>query len=89
MKKNSTSQIRRLLLNVFNVLPGSGDTEVSETVKETEDTIRQVLNERIAVALSPRTASLRRLQHRIVSRHHLMAKSHGSEPRRHLVIHPN
>ncbi len=47
------------------------------------------MDEGIAVALSPRTASLRRLQHRIVSRHHLVAESHGSEPLRHLVIHPN
>lgn len=89
MKKNSTAQIRRLLLNILNVLRGADDTEVSETVKETESAIRQVLDEGIAVALSPRAAPLRRLQHRIVSRHHLVAESHGSEPMRHLVIHPN
>lgn len=88
VKKNSTAQIRRALVNILNVLPGPDDGEADEAVNETERAIRRVLEEGVAVALSPRAAAVRRLQHRMISRHHLVAESHGSEPLRHLVIQP-
>jgi stage III sporulation protein SpoIIIAA len=88
VRKNSTAQIRRVLQNILNVAPGSGDGEITEAVKEAEQAIRRVLDEGVAVALTPRTAALRRMQHRLVTRHRLVAESHGSEPLRHLVIHP-
>ncbi len=88
VKKNSAAQIRRLLQNLLNVMPGVDDGEVSETVQETEAAIQRVLDEGMPVELKPRPSALRRLQHRIVARHFLMAESIGSEPRRRLVIHP-
>ncbi|MGD2082264.1 MAG: R3H domain-containing nucleic acid-binding protein [Chromatiales bacterium] len=88
VKKNSASQIRRLLQNLFNLIPGADDLEVNDAVRETESAIQRVLEEGAEVELAPRTSALRRLQHRIVARHLLMAESVGSEPERRLVIHP-
>lgn len=88
VKKNTTAQIRRLLQNVLNVVYGAGDDEVDATVRETEHAIQRVLEDGVAMALTPRPASLRKLQHRIVARHSLIAESVGSEPDRHLVIQP-
>lgn len=88
VRKNSTAQVRHVLLNILNVLPGTEDGETAEAVKEAEQAIQRVLEQGVAVALSPRTAAVRRLQHRMISRYHLVAESHGSEPLRHLIIHP-
>jgi stage III sporulation protein SpoIIIAA len=89
VKKNSTAQIRHLLRNLFNVMPGMDERETETAVRETEDGIRRALREGVVVALMPRPASLRRLQHRVASRHHMVAESVGSEPQRHLVIYPH
>jgi hypothetical protein len=89
VKKNSTAQIRHLLRNLFNLMPGTDEHETETAVRETEDGIRRALREGVVVALMPRPASLRRLQHRVASRHHMVAESVGSEPQRHLVIYPH
>lgn len=89
VKKNSTAQIRHLLRNLFNVVPGLDEVETETAVRETEDGIRRALRDGVVVALMPRPASLRRLQHRVASRHHMVAESVGSEPQRHLVIYPH
>lgn len=89
VKKNSTAQIRHLLRNVFNLMPGVDENEAELAVRETEEGIRRAMHEGVAVELAPRSASLRRLQHRVASRHRMMAESIGSEPRRHLVLYPH
>ncbi len=89
VKKNSTAQIRHLLRNVFNVMPGVDENEAELAVRETEEGIRRAIDEGVVVELTPRPASLRRLQHRVASRHRMMAESIGSEPRRHLVLYPH
>jgi stage III sporulation protein SpoIIIAA len=89
VKKNSTAQIRHLLRNLFNVMPGVDENEAEMAVRETEEGIRRAMHEGVVVELTPRSASLRRLQHRVASRHRMMAESIGSEPRRHLVLYPH
>ncbi len=89
VRKNSTAQMRRLLQNVFNLLHGVEETEVDAAVRETEAGLRRALEEGVIVELAPRPASLRQLQHRVASRHHVVAESVGSEPKRHLVIYPH
>ncbi|MDR2877311.1 MAG: AAA family ATPase [Chromatiales bacterium] len=89
VKKNSTAQIRNLLKNLFNLMPGFDENEAQLAIREVEAGVLRATNEGIAIALPPRPASLRRLQHRIVSRYHLNAESIGNEPHRHLVIHPH
>jgi stage III sporulation protein SpoIIIAA len=88
VKKNTTAQIRSLLRSVFNIAWNEDRGEVDEMVRETERAVQQVKAEGIKAALSPRPPTLRRLQHRIVTRHGLVAESEGMEPERHLVIYP-
>ena len=89
IKKNSASDMRRLLQNYFNIIQGVDEEEVQETVKETEQAIERVLAEGVPVALKPRRSVLRKMQHRLAITSNLMAESSGSEPERHLVIHPH
>jgi stage III sporulation protein SpoIIIAA len=89
VKKNSTAQMRRVLQNRFNLVHGVEESEVDAAVRETEAGLRRALEEGVIVELAPRPASLRRLQHRVTSRHHVVAESVGSEPQRHLVIYPH
>lgn len=89
IKKNSTAQIKRLLVNLFNVVHGADVGEIDTAVRETEDGIRRALEQGVAVELAPRPAKVRRLQHRVATRHQVIAESVGSEPGRHLVIYPH
>lgn len=88
VKRSSTAELRRALKGFFNVLEGVDEEEVREAVAEAEHAIQRALSEGVSVPLSPRQPRLRKLQHRLVSRHPLEAVSHGSEPSRHLVIYP-
>ena len=89
VKKNTTSQLRRLLRDIFNVVYGMENDEVDEVVRETEIAIQKAIDEGVVVELSPRPPSIRKLQHRVASRHRVIAESVGSEPKRHLVIYPH
>ncbi len=86
VKKNTTAQIRQLLRNLFHVVRADKQDEVGEMVRETERAVQQVKAEGVVAELAPRPAALRQMQHRIVTRHGLVAESIGSEPNRHLVI---
>jgi stage III sporulation protein SpoIIIAA len=88
LKKNSSAEMRRVLRNLFSVLPGVEDDLIREAVTEAEHAIARVLADHKPVSLAPRPAALRKVQHRLVSRHHLEATSAGHEPFRHLVIYP-
>jgi len=89
VKKNTTAQLRRLLLDLFNRMGGVDDDEANLAARETESAIQRVLEEGVEVALSPRPPAVRRLQHRIASRHRVVVESIGCEPQRHLVIYPH
>ncbi len=88
VKKNSTAQIRRLLEKLFQVLPGQDDAQIQAAAREAEAAVQRVLEEGVVVELPPRPPALRKLQHRIAVDNLLVAESTGSEPERHLVIHP-
>ncbi len=88
VKRNSSTELRRALKTAFNVVEGVDEDQVREAVAEVEHAIERVLSEGVSVPLAPRPPRLRKLQHRLVSRDHLEAVSHGSEPVRHLTIYP-
>jgi stage III sporulation protein SpoIIIAA len=88
VKKNSSAEMRRVLRNLFSVVPGVEEDLVREAAMEAEHAIAKVLAERMPVSLTPRPAALRKMQHRLVARHHLEATSAGHEPFRHLIIYP-
>ena len=88
VKRNSTAQIRRVLRDLFNIIPGLEEEAIDEAAREAEHAAQRVLTQGIAVELAPRSAPIRRMQHRIAMRHRLLAESAGSEPERRLVLHP-
>lgn len=88
IKRNTSTEIRRLLQKIFNVVPGYDDEDVNEAVQEAEAAIRTVMDEGVEVALSPRKAVLRKIQHRVISGYGLATTSVGREPGRHLVVFP-
>ncbi len=88
IKRNSSSEMRRVLRDAFLIAEGVDEEQVREAVLEAEHAIQRVLSESVVVPLAPRPPRLRKLQHRLVSRYHLETVSHGSEPQRHLIIYP-
>ncbi len=86
VKKNTTAQLRRLLQALFYLGPGATGGEAEAAAQEAEGAIRRLMDEGGIIALAPRPAPLRKLQHRIAARYHLLAESVGREPQRHLVI---
>jgi stage III sporulation protein SpoIIIAA len=88
IKRNTANEIRRLLQRAFHVMEGSEEDEVREMVMETQAAIRRVQEEGEEVSLSPRRPALRKMQHRMIAGHGLLAESTGREPQRHLVIRP-
>ncbi|MET0402501.1 MAG: R3H domain-containing nucleic acid-binding protein [Cystobacter sp.] len=88
IKRNSGSEMRRVLRDAFLLAEGENEERVREAVQEAEHALQRVLKEGVEVPLAPQPPRLRKLQHRLVSRYHLEAVSHGSEPRRHLVVYP-
>lgn len=88
IKKNSTAQIRRLLNHVFTQPLEIVDEDIDSAVQEAEAAIQKVLSESVAVELAPQSREVRKIQHHIVNRYHLVAESVGSDPLRRLVIYP-
>ena len=88
VKRNTTAEMRRLMQRIFNIVQGVDGEEVQEAVLEARSAIRQVMELGIEVALHPRRAALRKVQHRLISERGLMATSIGQEPKRHLVVYP-
>jgi predicted RNA-binding protein Jag len=89
LKRNSASEMRRLLQKVFNIVQGVDENEVQDAVLETNTAIRKVKDEGVEVALRPRRSALRKVQHRMIAGCGLEAASVGVEPKRHLVIYPH
>lgn len=63
--------------DLFHVMKKIGEfgvdpEEVREAVVEAEHAIQRVLNEQVEVALAPRKATVRKLQHRIIACYHLV-----------------
>ena len=88
LKRNTTSEIRRLLQRLFHIVPGVDEQEIREALQEARMAVRQVMEAGVDVALPPRRASLRKVQHRIITGYGLESTSVGVEPARHLVVYP-
>jgi stage III sporulation protein SpoIIIAA len=89
VKKNTTAQIRRLLQDVFNKLPGLDQADVDAAMREAEEAAQRVRTEGVPLELAPQSPALRKLQHKLIVRHQLTAHSEGSEPERRLVVYPD
>lgn len=86
IRKNVSSHINKFLKYFFKV--GGGDESEDIAMREAEEGIRQVINSRRSVDLSPQNAYIRRLQHQMVEQNRLRSESVGEEPKRRLRIYP-
>jgi stage III sporulation protein SpoIIIAA len=89
VRKDNATSMRKALQDLFSLMEGMDPSEVKEAVQETEHALQRAMSERVRVELAPRPASIRRMQHRMIARYHLDSESVGTEPLRHLVIHPH
>lgn len=89
VKHPTSTQVQRALERAFPTAHGLDPEEVREAVEEAEEAIQRVMAEGVPISLSPRRAAVRKVQHRMVTRYRLEAESVGSEPLRHLVVHPS
>jgi len=88
LKRNTTSEIRRLLVRLFNFVPGIDQQDIEQALQETRAAMQRVMDEGLEVALTPRRPALRKVQHRLISSCGLESTSVGMEPTRHLVVYP-
>lgn len=70
------------------MIHGVEKQEVSDAVLEEAGAARRVIDENVTIDLRRNSRVLRKLQHRVMTGHHLAVQSLGGEPQRHLVISP-
>ena len=83
LKSNTITQIKGALGKLY-ALETADPTEAA--LEETLEGIRRAKATNSMVELSPQNAYVRRLQHQLVERHELTARSSGKEPNRRLRI---
>ncbi len=88
IKRNTANEMRRLLERTFHVLEGIEGEEVDAAVTEAESAVQRVFERGEEVVLAPRRPALRKMQHRLIAGHGLLAESVGKDPQRQLVIRP-
>ncbi|GAC1671123.1 MAG: hypothetical protein NVS9B8_14200 [Candidatus Limnocylindrales bacterium] len=82
LKSNTVPQMQTSLTSIFSL-----EIDPREAaMRETEEAIGMVLHGSDPVELSPQNAYIRRLQHQLVERNEMAARSTGEEPNRRLVI---
>jgi len=86
IRKNVSSQINKFLKYFFKV--GGAEEAEDIAMREAEEAIKQAINSKKSVDLSPQNAYIRRLQHQLVEQNGLRSESVGEEPKRRLRIYP-
>jgi stage III sporulation protein SpoIIIAA len=88
LRANTVTQMENFLTDVFQLDEsggGSGDA-FNQALREAEDAIQRVIAGEHAVDLLPQSSEVRRLQHELARRAHLVSESHGKEPQRRVRI---
>jgi stage III sporulation protein SpoIIIAA len=83
LRSNTVAQIKGALARVYGVEEADPTETALEEALEGVERARQSAAD---VELAPQNSYVRRLQHQLVERHDLTARSTGSEPNRRLVI---
>ncbi len=86
LRSNTVEQMESFLSDLFDLQPVGEDASLEDAIREAEDAIRQVLNGRRAVELSPASAYVRRLQHQMARQANLISHSQGKEPHRRVKV---
>ena len=83
LRSNTVAQIKGALARVYGV----EDTDPTETaLEEALEGVERARQTTTDVELAPQNSYVRRLQHQLVERHDMTARSTGNEPNRRLVI---
>jgi stage III sporulation protein SpoIIIAA len=83
LRSNTVAQIKGALARVYGVEDADPTETALEEALEGVERARQTVSD---VELAPQNSYVRRLQHQLVERHDLTARSTGNEPNRRLVI---
>jgi R3H domain-containing protein len=83
LKSNTITQIKNALTRMYQL---ETPDETESALQETIEGINRAKATNAMVELSPQNAYVRRLQHQLVERHELTARSMGKEPNRRLRI---
>jgi stage III sporulation protein SpoIIIAA len=85
LRSNTVNQMQSILIDIFSLSPDELDP-FSIAMREAQDAIRKVLDGARAVELSPQDSSVRRHQHELARKYHLVSHSRGREPQRRVRI---
>ncbi len=88
IRSNTYNQVQKFVFDLFGYSESSQGGVEESGLLEAERAARQVLKAGEPVELSPRSAFVRRLQHKIAERYNLFSQSIGEEPFRRVVIYP-
>ncbi len=83
LRSNTVAQIKGALARVYGVEDVDSTETALEEALEAVERVRQTSSD---VELAPQNSYVRRLQHQLVERHEMSARSTGNEPNRRLVI---
>ncbi len=83
LRSNTVAQIKGALARVYGVEEADPTETALEEALEAVERARQTTSD---VELAPQNSFVRRLQHQLVERHDMTARSTGNEPNRRLVI---
>jgi stage III sporulation protein SpoIIIAA len=83
LRSNTVAQIKGALARVYGVEEVDSTETALEEALEAVERARQTTTD---VELAPQNSYVRRLQHQLVERHDMTARSTGNEPNRRLVI---
>jgi stage III sporulation protein SpoIIIAA len=83
LRSNTVAQIKGALARVYGVEEADPTDTALEEALEAVERARQTTSD---VELAPQNSYVRRLQHQLVERHEMTARSTGNEPNRRLVI---
>jgi stage III sporulation protein SpoIIIAA len=83
LRSNTVAQIKGALAKVYGV---EGVDETESALEEALEAVERARHTTSDVELAPQNSYVRRLQHQLVERHDMAARSTGNEPNRRLVI---
>ncbi len=87
LRANTVTQMEDFLIDVFDLYGGSERPDpFVAALREAEEAIRRVKNGTRSVDLTPQDAHIRRKQHDMARRAHLVSHSYGTEPHRRVRI---
>ncbi|MFN2569601.1 MAG: R3H domain-containing nucleic acid-binding protein [Candidatus Dormibacteria bacterium] len=83
LRSNTVAQIKGALAHIYGV---EGPDATETALQEAVEGVTRAQQTNSDVELAPQNAFVRRLQHQLIERHEMVARSTGNDPNRRLVI---